>query len=57
MSRKPAVAVKCARCGKAVEVCCCCEEPECRHVICRACLSVALRQSRPSSDATVIDDE
>jgi hypothetical protein len=39
--------VKCDRCGKSIEVCFLCEEPECRHVICRECLEVAIGQARP----------
>lgn len=42
-----ATAIRCATCGKTVEVCAYCEEPECRHVICHECLNVALAQSKP----------
>jgi hypothetical protein len=39
--------VKCAECGKSVEVCFLCEELECRNVICRQCLDIALGQAKP----------
>jgi hypothetical protein len=39
--------VRCTRCGKSIEVCVLCEEPECRHVICRECLDLALGQAKP----------
>lgn len=39
--------VKCERCGRSIEVCFLCEEPECRHVICRECLDLALGQAKP----------
>lgn len=41
------LAMTCARCGKAVEVCECCEEPNCKHVICDECLKVAVGERRP----------
>ncbi len=37
--------VRCATCGRWVEVCSFCEDPGCRSVICYRCLRVALRQS------------
>jgi len=39
--------VKCHQCGKSIEVCVLCEDPACRHVICRRCLDLALGQSKP----------
>ncbi len=39
--------VKCTRCGKSVEVCALCEEPDCRHVLCHKCLNVVLGQAKP----------
>jgi hypothetical protein len=42
-----ATEIKCVQCGKSVEVCGFCEEPECRHVICRQCLDLALGQAKP----------
>jgi hypothetical protein len=38
--------VRCSECGKSVEVCFLCEEPECRNVICRECLDIALGQAK-----------
>ena len=51
-TNKGAIRIVCAKCGKAVEVCCFCEDAECKHVMCRECLSVALRESRPSTYTT-----
>lgn len=39
--------VKCSVCGRSIEVCEFCEDPECRRVICRECLYTALGQSKP----------
>src|SRR5438445_12292795 len=38
--------VKCEKCDKAVDVCDLCEEPECKHVVCHDCLSVALDERK-----------
>ena len=37
--------VRCERCGRRIEVCAFCQDPECIHVICYDCLRTALRQS------------
>ena len=42
-----AVDVKCAKCGKEIDVCDLCEDPACKHVICHDCISVALDERRP----------
>jgi hypothetical protein len=42
-----AMPIKCGRCEKPVEVCECCEEPACNHVICDECLRVAVGERRP----------
>jgi hypothetical protein len=41
--------LKCEKCGRAVEVCECCEEPDCKHVICEDCLRVAVGERRPGT--------
>jgi hypothetical protein len=47
VSGDAALAIKCDRCGKAVEICEYCEEPACKHVICDECLRVAVGERRP----------
>jgi hypothetical protein len=47
VSSDVALANKCGRCGKAVEICEYCEEPACKHVICDECLRVAVGERRP----------
>jgi hypothetical protein len=37
---------RCEKCGKRIEVCDLCEDPECKHVICHDCLSVALDERK-----------
>ena len=39
--------IRCTRCERLIEVCCFCEDPECRRVICSSCLRLALRESVP----------
>jgi hypothetical protein len=46
------LAARCAACGKAVDVCECCEEPNCKHVICDDCLKVAVGERRPRTYTT-----
>jgi hypothetical protein len=38
--------VRCDKCGKQIEVCDLCEDPECKHVICHDCLTVALDERK-----------
>lgn len=47
MSADAVLAVRCDRCGKSVEVCEFCEEPDCKHVICDDCLRIAVGERRP----------
>jgi hypothetical protein len=49
MSASPPAEVECTACGKMVEVCDCCEYPECKHVICHDCLSKAVGERRPAT--------
>jgi hypothetical protein len=46
VSRETTLAVRCTRCGKAIEVCEYCAEPSCKHVICDDCLRVAVGERR-----------
>ena len=39
--------IRCTRCERLIEVCCFCEDPECRRVICFTCLRLAMRESVP----------
>ena len=39
--------VICTQCGRSIEVCYFCEEPDCQHVICREDLDAALGQAKP----------
>jgi hypothetical protein len=40
-------ATRCAACGRAIEVCFCCDEPDCSAPACYRCLNVSVRQARP----------
>jgi hypothetical protein len=37
---------RCVRCERTIELCACCERPNCGAAICRACLDVALGQTK-----------
>lgn len=45
--------VKCSQCGRSIDVCYFCEDPQCRHVICRECVSTALGQAKPRTYTVV----
>jgi hypothetical protein len=41
----PGVAIACATCDVAVDVCAFCERTDCGHTICSRCLRIDLRES------------
>jgi len=43
--------LKCTECGKSIEVCACCDDPDCEPAICYACLRVAVGQAIPQPHA------
>ena len=46
MSSVPTKSLKCSRCGRAIEVCACCDERDCPPPICYICMSQDLTKSR-----------
>ena len=42
MSAQAAAAIKCLRCGTAIETCAFCDRPDCPSITCYRCLAVAL---------------
>jgi hypothetical protein len=51
MSEPTPAQLKCSKCGKPIEVCACCEKPDCEPAICYACLRVAVGQALPQPHA------
>jgi len=51
MSESAPVRKRCTKCDRAVEVCACCDEPECEAAICYGCLRVAVGQALPQPHA------
>ncbi len=51
MSQDATVVTKCSRCGKRIEECAFCDEPDCRAAICYGCSNVALGQEMPQPHA------
>ncbi len=51
MSENVTAAMRCARCGKRIEECACCNEADCGDPICYHCLNVAVGQEMPQPHA------
>ncbi len=51
MSENATAATRCSRCGRRIDECACCNEPDCGAAICYRCLNVAVGQEMPQPHA------